>query len=161
MGDAPRSQLDVFLAGLIGQPCWRVDGSYGDQLVLDLGARRPGKYFKARDFGEWRIGSQGSDWEATQPSAVALATSLQPIREALTALKRLESATVQHVSASEALVLRVGFDDGIVLEFRPSAPDEGVPHWEVWAPDRRVLIAGPGCRWLIKRSDVPRLADEP
>lgn len=149
-------RANAFLAGLMGKTCWRVGETYGDQLTLEIGGRRKLRRSKDREHGEWHIESQTSDWSAVQSGKDGLlASSSDPIKQAVRALKVVEQATVASATVSESLSLRVTFANGIEVEFRPPSPAEDTDYWNVFGPDNLILIAGPGTRCEVLRSDVP------
>lgn len=150
------SKADVakFLAAMVGQPCWRVDHSYGDELTIELGGRHPGRRFRTREFGDWRVGSQGSEWTARDASGSTRSSSREPIKVAVRKLKHLEGTSIQAMSVDDEYRLVVKFSDGTVLEIQ-ATPDPEVPYWEILGPEHQILIAGPGARCSILRSDMP------
>lgn len=146
-----------YTARLVGKACWRVGASYGDQLTLEIGGRRKLKPRSNREYGDWSIESQGSDWAAVRVNdGSVLASSGEPIADGVAKLRVLVSAKVSTAIVTESLSLHLRFDNNIELTFRrPADPD--VRYWSILGPDDTILVAGPQHRCEIRRSDVPMM----
>jgi hypothetical protein len=150
--------IDSFLAGLTGKTCWRVRATLGDQLAIDIGGRRSLKSRKTTEYGEWYIGSLISEWSATRlTDSRRIASSIDPIKSSVAALKILEQTRIQSAKLSDPMSLTVRFDNGVELEFRPPTDvrERDMEYWEVSGPGHLYLSAGPGSRCGVRRSDVP------
>jgi len=144
------------LAALVGQKCWRVGKSYGDELKLDLGVKRPGRYYHERMFGVWRLGCRASPWRAERLQAPrVIATSRQPVEEALPRLSEFEGSEVSAVEVNGGnLQLEVHFTNGACLVVAPRILGGDLAHWEVFTPTQ-VIAAGPGRRFSVRTRGAP------
>ena len=144
------------LAALFGEKCWRVGTSYGDELKLDIGRKRPGRYYRERLFGEWRLGCRASPWRFERiDSGEVIATSRQPLYAAMSRLKEIEGSRVVDVRISgRSLRLEVLLSSGVRMIVTPRAVGGDLAHWEVFGP-RFVLAAGPGRRFTATRHVEP------
>ena len=155
--------LSRLLAPIVGELCWGVVFSYGDELRVDCGERIPYRHPKlaGKARGAWTIGARASPWELTRDDDRVASTSddSDTMRERVGVLAGLR------VEACEArfpdLQLAVSFSEGLVLRIGPEGPAGRPPppgplaYWEVFTPNRMVLSAGPGPKWSYLRADEP------
>lgn len=102
--------------------------------------------------GDWRVGTQASDWVLASPSAVLPGAHASP--EAVdSALAELGGIDVSRLEVTDALSLVVVMSDGRWLEVEgyvddPNERDDDPPYWEVLSPADELIRAGPGPIWV-------------
>ena len=69
--------LKLQLKHILGEICWRVKISYGDELRLDIGEKIPFYHHKMgnRLKGSWNFGSRCTFWQLEDNHHIILATS--------------------------------------------------------------------------------------
>ena len=145
-------ELRAVVAQLRGETCWRVRERYGDELVLDLGARRRYRHplLADQEKGAWVLGTRASPWElaGTPPSTEA------------GVLPEIEGA---RVTAAEVgfpdLELTLRFANGAVLRVAPDPREREIAAWELFTASGMYLQAGPGRQWLTTPADRPPISD--
>lgn len=94
------------------------------------------------DGGLWWLITQDAEWSPTDPAS-------------------LVGRVVEDVTINERTgALRCDLSDGRRLEITPAAlmpeDDDDPPSWEILTPGGQTLEFGPGARWLVTPSDLPR-----
>jgi hypothetical protein len=166
-------EVKKLVGRLMGVACWGHYFSYGDELVIELGAKRvcPVGPLAGDTYGAWQVFTRGSDWSLREGED-ALADNLTTRPEAETALSKIVSAIVKRVSMGfPQLGLSIIFDNGTELlvdcdgaddEPRTSngADDsieaEEVACWELYTPDGYFVEVRSGGRWAMVADDRSR-----
>lgn len=129
----------------------------GDEILLRI------KPHGDTNPGDWRVGSQASDWILASPSSVLDGAHALP--EAVdAALAKLEGAEVDRLEVMPTLALVAVLSDGCWLEIQghihdPNERDDDPPYWEVLSPNDELLRAGPGPIWVRMVSPVQQTAE--
>lgn len=175
---ADRSDLQMLLKQLVGQPFLFFKVSYGEELKLNLGEtrhyNRPA--MKGRLRGSYSIGARASGWYIHSASrAVVLNSDGLPLENARDTPKKVNIREIESgdyitpgsiVSSAKAheigagFALAMNFSDGSNVLVTPfasldEAQDEGgieIADWEVFTPHERYLRVGPGLRWSYLES---------
>ncbi len=137
--------LTQLASNLIGETCWRVNFSYGDELMLHFGDRLPYRQasMSGQEKGAWILGTRVSPWQIyaagamvadSETNAAELSTQIRlPIGKKVRDVK-LDPATMQ---------LSIEFTDDLSLVLQPELDSEaGLPEWELFMPSGMVLQAG-------------------
>ncbi len=147
------------LQALVGQVCWRVRFSAGDEVVLEIGDHTPDPLPKGLGSipGYWTIGTRGSDWVLSRQDVIV--AQLQQILEhdfrdsAAIAAEHMKTITGLRIVAVDIaypdLALTLGFEHDVALRIAANhdEDDYGVSDWEVFMPDGTLLDVGPGMKW--------------
>ena len=146
-------KLREYLAGLVGLKCRKTSFSYGDELCLHFGDLVPYKSakMKGKKKGTWILCTVGSEWSLFSES-VAVPSHRRGNRDPEDRLAILKNAIVTAVVPdSTAQWLSVWFGQTL-FAVRPDddEPDSELPSWELFMPDGRLLVAGPGSKWSEK-----------
>lgn len=142
--------LENYLLQLLGQPVAFARTSYGDEVVLHLGAvrDRPLGKFGPKPFGEIQVGFRGSRWvrrgagSVTAPAAGAVPPDL--------VAPGVRVTDARPFPAKYGHGLEIEFGDGDAVVVIPTPPEPGdaadVADWDVLTP-AGLLTAGPGPTW--------------
>ena len=161
--DAPWHTIDEVgnllevVAALRKVPCWQAAFSYGDELYLDLGARRTYESgpMAGQPYGEWELFTRASPWCLSDSLGQDITSSADDRSRAEPLLAGLASTRVTDVAVGEAdLTVSLEFANGQRLEVTCGAGDgaddgEQIACWELTTPDRRCLEVWPGGRWRL------------
>jgi hypothetical protein len=127
------------VATIVGQLrrllCWRARFSYGDELMLDFGERRPEerRLLAGQYRGAWVLGMRASEWTVGGPhSDIGMAE---------------ETTVVDTRVGFPCLDLNLEFDTGLVIAVTPDPDEQSLAAWELFTPDGMLLKAGPGRSW--------------
>jgi hypothetical protein len=146
------------IQGLEGKRCWKVTFGYGGEVYLHCGRAVPSNNPKLpEEEGEWIVNTCGTEWRLFTPKGSVRSTDVSDIamEKWLHILKNRKIGKV-HVGIPNDLLILV-FDGSYLFHVSPSRKDDkykNVPYWEVFTPDREVLVVGPKHRWQAKRSDA-------
>jgi|GEM_PF-693917 len=171
------SELQAYLAQLVGESFRFARISYGDELTLHFGDLRPARSPKLRKqpYGAYVLGVRASPWLLKSGNAplvlsggidIGITSDFgKPVsKEELAAhpFVELDSVVLRAVpfviKPSNALGLQLRFSDGSTLHVLPSPPaadendEQGLPalaDWELASPGG-LLSAGPGLVWAFK-----------
>src|SRR5258706_3819823 len=77
---ADLDKLSDLIRGVVGQLCWGPRLSYGDELVLHIGARLPynSKKLAGKEKGAWILGTLGTDWQIQNGANIVTASDETP-----------------------------------------------------------------------------------
>ena len=170
--------LAAMLDMLVGQHCLKAELSYGEELMLHLGAPVPYSHPKLADEtkGSWILGTRASRWNlllsrpplliASNGRRPAEAGDGAPPEEVEKKAEPLIGCTVviatpeRHpgqTASRGGVTLVLAFSDGSRLTVIPDdEPDDATPlaDWELFTPYDTYLVCGPGPVWSYRRSDV-------
>jgi hypothetical protein len=132
--------LAAYLEQLVGQQLVETSKSYGDELILN--------------FGEGRVGNRS-------PFVLGLrASTVKRSGRASDKPLVVERVQVELVVAGYRLTLY--FSDQFTIEVVPSRESSGefpdIADWELFTPQERILVAGPGPVWQYRSSTAKRAA---
>jgi hypothetical protein len=160
---ADLDRLQEIIQGILGQLCWSVRFSYGDELNVHVGARIPSTRpaLAGREKGAWILGTRGTAWRLESPSGILASSDSDPLqaRQRLSAIEGTTIAAFEVNAGNRALT--VSFANGCRLLVLPSPEDDAwdLPYWELFTPGHMVLTFGPGVAWSYTRSDQPVRTD--
>ena len=112
---------------LIGETCWRVNFSYGDELMLHFGERVP--YSQAsmsgQEKGAWILGTRVSHWQVNSAGSI-VADSETDSRDLIDLVRVLIGKRVLNVKIDEATMqLSIEFTDSLSLLLLPELGPRG------------------------------------
>ena len=139
-------QALIQLAGkLIGETCWRVNFSYGDELMLHFGDRLSYRQasMSGQEKGAWILGTRISPWQV-YAAGLMVANSETDSIDLIECIRVLIDRRVLAVEIDAATMqLSIGFTDGFSLTLLPELDlDPSLPDWELFMPDGMVVQAG-------------------
>ena len=130
---------------LIGETCWEVNFSYGDELMLHFGERLP--YPQAcmspREKGVWIFGTRISPWQVNLAGSIVADSEADSIdlidRVRVLIGKKVLGAKIDEVT----MQLSIEFTDSLNLLLIPESDQSaGLPDWELFMPNGMVIQAG-------------------
>lgn len=153
-------QLHAVANRVVGETCWKVALSYGDELTLHFGEQIP--YLQpsmaGKKKGAWILGTRGTAWQLDQSSDTTVTQDAEA--DILSLLKRevrrLEGNILQSLNIGyPVLSLSLNFNQGSQLTITPSIRDDefDLPYWELFTPNHQVLKVGPKTSWSLIPSD--------
>jgi hypothetical protein len=179
-GPSDLARINSLLGELEGQPCWRLEFIYGDELVVAFGAqvKRAGGPLKGKLFGEWELVTRASPWRVFRPDGSEVINAEAEREEAEPHFGEVTGRRVKTAAASlPDLDLRIELEDGTRLDVPCGEKDETdssetegsggaedtedtedtedleLACWEVYLPGDRLLSVWPGGRWALTRLD--------
>jgi len=150
------NRLKQLVHGILGEVCWRINLSYGDELNLHIGAKIPyvRKAMIGQEKGSWILGSRETPWNLSFQSDTVV-TSNTPSEVLREKVRVIENTTVIGFEvAYPSLALAITFSNDHQLVVSPNLEDCDLPYWELFTPDHMLLKVGPGAIWSCVRSDV-------
>lgn len=145
---------------LVGEICWKVALSYGDELTLHFGEQIPYTQpsMVGKKKGSWILGTRGTAWQLDQPSGntVRQDTETDPIAMLRREVRQIEGSILQSLKIGYPMLgLSLNFSQGSQLTITPSIHDDEfeLPYWELFTPDCQVLKVGPKTSWSLTPSN--------
>ena len=156
--DGDLDKLRKIASGIMGGPCWQAGLSYGDELILDIGARIPASHGMAagREKGAWILGTRGSDW-SLEYLGKKMVSSEEDSEIVKQTIKAIEGGAIAAFKIRYPdLLLAVEFSNGYKLKVFPDLEgDSDLSYWELFAPYNMLLELRPGPLWYYYPSDLP------
>jgi hypothetical protein len=151
-------KLNEITKGILGEICWRISFSYGDELILDIGQHilYESKNSWAEE-GSWILGTRGTAWRIEAADKI-LTTSDEPPGVILQKTQNIaNSSIIAFETAYPELSLTVIFGTGHNLLILPSTEDDefNLSYWELFTPNKMILEVGPGALWTYKSAHEP------
>lgn len=152
--------INTILGRLVGQPCWRVSFSYGDELRIDFGEEmiHVGKGQSQLTWGSWILGTRASYWELAPNGKPAPPPEHPDSRDYKVVVQVMVDTVVTHARLiPTGLILEVTFSNGHILRVYPDpdAPEDDICDWELFIPDKKMLQVGPHDQWVLRDSTKP------
>jgi hypothetical protein len=153
-------QLREKIKPILGQLCWEVRLSYGDELCLEIGKEIAynSAFLQDQLKGEWQFGSRGTEWQLLYNKQIITTSDLDS-EQTLPYLKLLEGTSIiEFDSHYSDLMLTIGFNNGYQLKVIPDLTDteyQDVACWELFTPNNRILEVYPNFTWYDRPSDIP------
>lgn len=150
-------QIIQIISSVIGESCWKVSLSYGDELTLHIGERIPyvQKSMVGKEKGSWILGTRATQWRIDSPSETLVTSNDDPeiIRQKFDTIKDCHISVIKINSQNLALTLT--FSNGCKLILLPNNEDDiDLPYWEIFTPHHMVLKVGPGTMWSYISSNI-------
>ena len=139
---------------LVGKQAWNVRLGIGNSLTMNFGKQLEPNEF-GQLFGEWYLWLEGCEWRIDQQDQILIAG--EDSREQLrVAVQELEGRTLLAVSLySPAIDAIFEFEGHLSLRLFAVNTTE-LESWNLFTPEDKVLVVGPGSKWYYARSDIPR-----
>jgi hypothetical protein len=106
----------------------------------------------------WLLTTRATPWVAKVGHVVIESTTQS--RAKLDRLHTFEGKSVRTFSVARDFGFVIAFHGGGALRAIPKAPvivtKSSLPYWELFMPNRSVLIVGPGRQWQVIPSDQPQ-----
>ncbi|MCY2929523.1 MAG: hypothetical protein NTV86_08520 [Planctomycetota bacterium] len=152
------AQLYDLVQGLKGKKCWKAAFGYGGELHLHFGARIAchNPRMAGETKGAWILGTCGTPWHLVAPEDSVFSEN-HCEEDLVPQIRGLEGAVVMNIAlAVPGGAIEIDFSNKRSLFVTPSARDRryDVPYWELFVPNHRFVVFGPGNAWSYGRSDV-------
>lgn len=137
--------LTQLASKLIGETCWRVNFSYGDELMLHFGDRLPYRQasMSGQEKGAWILGTRISQWQVNSAGSMIADSETDSIDPTSRVRVLIDKKVLDIKIDTATMQLSIEFTDGLSLLLLPeSAQSAGLPDWELFMPDGMVLQAG-------------------
>jgi hypothetical protein len=147
--------LKKLIKPLIGEFCWLVKTSYGDELTIHSGKKIPYTSNKMSHFekGEWIIGSRASYWQLEAHSET-IVDSRCDIEDIKSKSKVIERKTITDIDLSyPEMILTVLFGDEYKLKIFPDNDGWDLPYWEIFMPDKKLIQLESKTQWTYFNAD--------
>lgn len=153
------SQLQERLQFLVGQPFLHFRFSYGDELMIHLGAPHPYRWNSKLTKGSFVIGSRASHWVVQNPPFIYYeeadgeeddnrrSITPQMFEGSHLITPGAQVSVVKVIPLETSWGLALAFTDGSSVMILPSGDQCELSDWEVFAPDGIYLEIGPGLEW--------------
>jgi len=145
--------LKELMRPVIGELCWDVHLSYGDELRLEIGAKKSYQLFgEVKYKGEWMLGSRGTAWKMTSADEIIATSDDEPEIMKQKAHAVVDTSIVDFDVTYPGLVLTVTFSNGIKFTILPTPEDDQyeVAYWELFMPHALIQV-GPGAVWTYEK----------
>jgi hypothetical protein len=142
---------------LVGKPAWMVCLGFGASLMINFGRQLdPDKF--GRSHGEWHLWLEGCEWRIDYQDRVLVGG--EDSREKMqVAVRELEGRKLLAVSLnSPAMDAVFEFEGDLSLRTFAVNTTE-LDSWNLFTPEHKVLVVGPGAKWSYTRSDTPYQGD--
>jgi len=152
--------VTILTEPLIGETCYQVRFSYGDELRLDFGELSPYEHPKLKHLqkGSWQFGTRATPWLLKKDHQTLLNSQNPETEEEVKDAKQLtrnslENQTILKLELnSENLELQLSFTENYQLLLKPDLNDDdlSLADWEIFMPTQQILEVGPGYFWSCK-----------
>lgn len=161
-------RIKEIMSGLIGKTCWKARLSYGDELSLHFGDKRPyssprmaGKYK-----GSWILGTRATQWRLDKGHGYGvkahqqIVSSESPLEEIRDKIHVLENERVTFLGDAIPLNYfppsRFCFSNGYQLSLNICVPnDPELAYYELFTPNNMLLKVGGATPWSYISANSP------
>lgn len=142
-------KIEELLHGIVGELCWRTYISYGEELRLEVGAKRPPSV-PGFEMGVWSLGVRASDWILSL-AGEQIATSDDDINLIEQKMIMMEGCHISGLSIEyPTLSLELVFSSEVRLKIVPvQRRNSKLAYWEFFMPNSMLLDVGPGKKWYF------------
>lgn len=141
------------IAGWLGTRSWGARADQSGSLTIELGNSLPPTRH-GNVHGEWHLWASFCDWRIEQDGRVIAGSGDSEIRRQ-TAAQQLNGRLIQDIQlTAPVLDAAFSFEGGLALRLF-CVHSEEYESWQLFLPDNRVLIVGPGERWILQSSQEP------
>ncbi|MDG4555804.1 MAG: hypothetical protein P9F19_00185 [Candidatus Contendobacter sp.] len=147
--------LNKFTKKFLGKTAWGVKIGYGSFLTIEFGV--PNNYQTNMSVhGEWHLWFYLCCWRI-EKDGYFIVGSEDTKEKLIEGVKKIEGRKLNSFEiCPQTLDLLLTFESNLLLRsfsvIGDVEGDEDKPHWMLYMPDNRVLVAGPGNRWVIEES---------
>jgi hypothetical protein len=156
---ADLDEINELVRGISNKKCWKASFSYGDELMLHIGARvaYSSKAMAGHEKGEWLLGTRGTDWSLTSGAEVIVTSDdLSDVsRGKVQLIENTEVNDFQIDYPTLALVIVLGGSYSLSILPDREQRSFDLPYWELFTPNHMLLKVGPNNSWTYTRSDLP------
>lgn len=156
--DSDLDNLRLKIKPILGQICWRVKISYGDELRLDIGEKISYHHPKMgnRQKGSWNFGTRGTYWQLENNHNIIVNSNLES-SEILQQLKIIEDKIITEFNLNYSdLKLTIKFNNNYQLKIIPDLTNQeyqDVACWELFTPNNQVLTVYPNFYWVASLAE--------
>ena len=148
------ARIEKLLEGIIGETCWGVRLSFGDELRLEVGPKMPNPNLKGQQKGLWRLGTRASRW-ILEISGDSVVDSNDDMLLIIEKIKLIEGNQIMALIIDWTdLGVEIQLSNQINLKILTVWNNTSkLAHWELFMPDSMFLKMGPKRTWSYDRSD--------
>ena len=145
--------LDRFTKNILGKTAWGVKIGHGSFLTIEFGIPNNSQANLALH-GEWHLWVYLCCWRIQKGDYFMVGS--EDIKEKLIEeVKKIEGCQLNAFEiCPQTLELLLIFENNFLLKsfsvISEVKGNEDQNHWMLYMPDNRVLVAGPGNRWVIE-----------
>lgn len=147
--------LTAMLSPIAGELCLSARLGYARELRLECGD--PGLAGEA----SWTLSMRATPWELRRRLEVVASSAEEPDDDLRARIRAIEGLRIERCEVRfPDLQLALSFAQDLRLAVGPEgrdgdvpSPDDVLPYWLVFTPNRRVLSAGPGPVWSEGSAD--------
>lgn len=153
-------RIRAITQGLVGETCWQARLTYGDELTLHLGEKRPIPHplLAGKFEGSWILGTRATEWQL-KCNGELIVNSESPIEVVKDKIRVLENARVVDFDNPTDQFYppsRLQFSNGCELLLNIFVPnDPELAYYELFTPDHMLLTVGGATPWAYKSADSP------
>ncbi len=143
-------EIKKLMAGILGEICWEARFGYGDELILEIGARIS---HKIRDHGAYIFGSRGTAWKLISQDGTIIAEDdnqsdyvSDEMRQKIQIIVNTSIMAFEVTYPTLGLILK--FSNHFKLAILPTEADNSwdLCYWELKTP-HGLLNVGPSAKW--------------
>ena len=154
--DDKAAKLNSDIAAIVGNKAWNAKIGHGSFITIEFG--RPLVSRNCESHGEWNLWVYMCSWRIEKDGNF-LAGSGDSEENMTEAVKQIDGCRLTSFSVSSPFLDSIlSFEQGIVLRlfsvYSDHDDNESVQHWILYMPDNKVIVAGPGSRWIIEETST-------
>ncbi len=160
MRNEPARQLDAAAVkaatrGIVGKRVWDARLGVGTFVTMSFGAPQPSNG-NEKPHGEWYLWVYECGWRIDE-NGLGLVGSDDERNRMRETISTLNERTLLAFDVAPSLEASLRFDHNLELRLFPTrVASTEVEQWLLWQPDGKVIVAGPGKRFVEQAgSDVP------
>jgi len=146
--------LNKFTNNILGKAAWGVKIGYGSFLTMEFGITNNSQADLSLR-GEWHLWFYLCNWRIEKDDYFIVGSE-DTKEKLIEGVKKIEGRKlISFEICPQTLDLLLTFESNLLLRSFSVISDvegEDKPHWMLYMPDNRVLVAGPGNRWVIEES---------
>lgn len=141
-------QITEIFKPLLGEVGWNVKLGIGSFLTMEFG--NPISISPSHQRGEWHLWIYCAGWYLENPNGVFIGSedSRDIIRKEIQVLEGQKISNIQ--ISTVAFETKFVFDDGIVLHTFPLSFFDDCESWQLFTPEKKVLIINPNGEWTYE-----------
>jgi hypothetical protein len=149
--------LNKSVTAIVGNKAWGIKIGHGSFLTIEFGNPIIGKSDRVIH-GEWHLWVYLCSWRIEKDGRF-LVGSEDSKDKMIECVKQMEGCRLESFQIfPQALDAILTFDKGLILRLFPvlseDEDNEDSHHWMLYMPANKVLVTGPGNRWIIETEEL-------
>lgn len=145
--------LNRSIANLVGKKAWGVKIGHGSFLTIEFGLPVNGESDQMLH-GEWHLWVYLCSWRIER-DGYFLVGSEDSKNKMIESVKQIDGCQLESFQIHpETLDAVLSFDNKLILRLFSVISDdvenEDSQHWMLYMPNNKILVAGPGNRWVVE-----------